>query len=60
MERDEGRDTCAEPECRREAAVRLHVPWEADRNVCPACARALSQQDGVVAEPMAERADEWP
>jgi hypothetical protein len=42
-------DRCAEPDCERPATVRVHVPWEADRDVCTAHGRALSAQDGVVA-----------
>lgn len=51
---------CAEPGCERPAAVRLHIPWDADREVCTAHARAVATQDGVVAEPLAEANDEWP
>ncbi|MFB6171159.1 MAG: hypothetical protein ABEJ23_01400 [Haloarculaceae archaeon] len=43
---------CAEAGCERVAAVRLHVPWDANREVCTAHARVLAQQDGVVAEPI--------
>jgi hypothetical protein len=50
---DRGRG-CAEPDCDGRAAVRLHVPWAGERDVCPACARALAQQDGVVAEPLVD------
>jgi len=49
---------CAEPDCEREAAVRLHVPWTENRTVCPAHARVAVQQDGVVAEPL--EGGEWP
>lgn len=49
---------CAEDGCDRPGAVRLHVPWAEDRVVCAAHARALAQQDGVVADPL-EGAD-WP
>ena len=42
------------------AAVRLHVPWDADRDVCLAHARAMVQQDGVVAEPLDSAGDEYP
>ncbi|WP_144798078.1 hypothetical protein [Halorubrum depositum] len=52
--------TCAESDCDRRAAVTLRVPWEADRAVCPACARGLVQRDGVVAEPLPGREDAWP
>jgi hypothetical protein len=44
--------TCTEADCEAEAAVRVYVPWAADRDVCPAHARVLVQQDGVVAEPL--------
>lgn len=43
---------CAEEECGRPAAVRLHVPWADDRVVCAAHGRVLAQQDGVVAQPL--------
>jgi hypothetical protein len=49
---------CTEEGCERDAAVRLRVPWDADRAVCTAHARSLAQRDGVVAEPL-EGAD-WP
>ncbi|WP_327051843.1 hypothetical protein [Halomicrococcus gelatinilyticus] len=49
---------CSEDDCDREADVRLHVPWAANRPVCAGHARALVQQDGVVAEPLAD-AEEW-
>ncbi|WP_267639504.1 hypothetical protein [Haloarchaeobius amylolyticus] len=51
---------CSEPDCDREAAVRLHVPWDEDRNVCVAHARSLGQQDGVVTEPLDGKESEWP
>lgn len=53
---------CAEPGCEREAAVRVYVPWEADRDVCAPHARSIAQQDGVVAEPVDDADDdaEWP
>lgn len=51
---------CSETDCGNEAAVRVYVPWDDDRNVCPAHARATVQQDGVVAEPLEGREDEWP
>lgn len=50
---------CAEEGCRQAAAVRLHVPWAADREVCVAHARALAQRDGVVAEPLPDSDGEW-
>ncbi|WP_433630645.1 hypothetical protein [Halomicrococcus sp. NG-SE-24] len=49
---------CAEDDCDGEAAVRLHVPWDANREVCASHARVLARQDGVVAEPLAD-AEEW-
>lgn len=52
--------TCTEPDCDREAAVRLRIPWDADREVCPAHARAMATQDGVVAEPIEGKDEEWP
>ncbi|MDL5361187.1 hypothetical protein [Halalkalicoccus sp. NIPERK01] len=45
-------ETCAEDDCDRAAAVRLHIPWKENRNVCTAHARTLAQQAGVVAEPL--------
>lgn len=51
---------CAEADCDREAAVEVHVPWAEDRAVCVAHARSLSQQDGVVAEPLPGKESEWP
>lgn len=51
---------CSEDGCGTEAAVLLHVPWSENRAVCPACARGLAQQDGVVAEPLPGREDAWP
>ncbi|ADJ15120.1 hypothetical protein [Halalkalicoccus jeotgali] len=44
--------TCAEDGCERVGAVRLHIPWADERVVCTAHARALVQQEGVVAEPL--------
>lgn len=49
---------CTEDDCDRPAAVRLHVPWADDRDVCTAHARSLVQQDGVVAEPL--EGSDWP
>ncbi|MFB6183426.1 MAG: hypothetical protein ABEI96_02625 [Haloarculaceae archaeon] len=49
---------CSEPDCTAEAAVLLHVPWTENRPVCTAHARVLVQQDGVVAEPLADA--DWP
>jgi hypothetical protein len=43
---------CAEEGCEKEAAVRLHIPWDEDRAVCAAHARGPATQDGVVAEPL--------
>ena len=50
---------CAEEGCEREAAVRLHIPWDADRDVCTAHGRALVQQDGVVATPLEGAEENW-
>lgn len=54
-----GMDACSETDCDREAAVRVHVPWAVDRDVCAAHARALVQRDGVVATPLDGAADAW-
>jgi hypothetical protein len=51
---------CDEPGCGETAAVRLHVPWAANREVCTAHARALVQEEGVVAEPLEGADSEWP
>lgn len=51
---------CAEDDCSESAAVRLHVPWAENREVCTGHARVLARRDGVVAEPLAGREDEWP
>jgi hypothetical protein len=48
---------CEESGCDSDAAVRLHVPWDANREVCLAHARVEVQKDGIVAEPL-ENADE--
>lgn len=53
-------DRCSEDGCDRVAAVRVYVPWAEDRDVCPAHARAIVQQDGVVAEPISDSEGEWP
>lgn len=50
--------SCAEPDCNREVAVVVYVPWGEDRPVCAPHGRVLGRQDGVVAEPIAD-ADEW-
>lgn len=50
---------CAEEGCDRPAAVRVYVPWAADRDVCAAHGRALATRDGVVAEPL-EGDEEFP
>lgn len=52
--------TCSEDGCDREAAVQVYVPWAEDRAVCPAHARAIVQQDGVVADPLPDHDEEWP
>lgn len=50
---------CDEEECDGDAAVRLYVPWAENREVCTAHARALVQQDGVVAEPLDGADENW-
>lgn len=51
---------CTEEDCAEPAAVKLRIPWAPDRAVCPAHARVIAQQDGVVAEPLDDAADKWP
>ena len=51
---------CTESDCDATAAVRVFVPWADDRDVCTAHGRVLAQQDGVVAQPLADAADEFP
>ena len=55
-----GMTECAEEGCSRAAAIRLHVPWAGEREVCAAHARVLAQQDGVVAEPLEGAEGEFP
>jgi hypothetical protein len=52
--------SCAEEGCDEPAAVRLHVPWAENREVCPAHARPIARKDGVVAEPLEGAEGEWP
>jgi hypothetical protein len=52
-------DRCAEEGCTRPVAVRLHIPWEENHEVCTAHARTLGRQDGVVAEPLVDSEGEW-
>lgn len=54
------RERCSQPECDRNAAVRLSIPWADDRDVCVPHARALANEDGVVATPIPGRESEWP
>ena len=54
-----GMDVCRADGCDEPAAVRVYVPWEADRDVCTGHARAIVQQDGVVAEPLEGAEEEW-
>lgn len=54
-----GMDVCSEDDCDNEAAVRVHVPWAEDRNVCTGHARVIVQQDGVVAEPLDGAEENW-
>lgn len=49
---------CTEDDCERPATVELHIPWDDNRVVCAAHARALGQQDGVVADPLTDRGEE--
>lgn len=51
---------CAEEDCSEPAAVRLHVPWDENREVCTAHARAQAQTDGIVAEPLDDADSTWP
>lgn len=51
--------TCSEDGCDRVAAVRLYIPWDADRDVCTAHARGLGQQEGVVATPLEGAERDW-
>jgi hypothetical protein len=51
-------DRCAEEGCTRPAAVRLHVPWDENREVCTAHARVLARKGGIVAEPLKD-VEEW-
>lgn len=65
QDRDEGDtspsvSTCTAPDCDRTAALRLHVPWDDDRILCPAHARVQVQADGVVPEPIDEIDEVWP
>jgi hypothetical protein len=50
---------CAVEGCREPATVRLHIPWDDNREVCAAHARGRVQQDGVVAEPIGDD-EQWP
>ena len=50
---------CSEDGCDREAAVRVHVPWAEDRDVCTAHGRVIAQKDGVVAEPLEGADENW-
>lgn len=45
---------CAEEGCENPANVELHIPWAENRLVCPAHARVLGRQDGVVADPRSD------
>jgi len=51
--------TCAEEGCEQPAAVRLHIPWTENRDVCTAHARVLVQRDGIVAEPLEGAENGW-
>ncbi|MDG5761100.1 hypothetical protein QA600_17350 [Natronococcus sp. A-GB1] len=49
---------CAENGCDRPACVELHIPWDENRAVCAPHARVLGRQDGVVADPLPDSADD--
>ncbi len=49
---------CSEDGCDRSACVELHVPWDENRVVCAAHGRVLGRQDGVVADPLPDSADD--
>ncbi|ELY55204.1 hypothetical protein C491_15842 [Natronococcus amylolyticus DSM 10524] len=49
---------CAENGCDRPACVELHIPWDENRVVCAPHARVLGRQDGVVADPLPDSADD--
>lgn len=51
---------CETDGCEATAAVELDIPWDENRLVCPAHARALASRDGVVAWPLDGHEDEWP
>jgi hypothetical protein len=51
---------CDEAGCDEPSAVRLHIPWSDDREVCLGHARSMVQRDGVVAEPLADTDIDWP
>jgi hypothetical protein len=51
---------CEADGCEEPAAVRIYDPRGADREVCVACARSLSQRQGVVAAPLEDADAEWP
>jgi len=51
---------CAEDDCEGEAAVELHIPCDANRQVCPDHARVWAQKDGAVSAPLDGHEDEWP
>jgi hypothetical protein len=51
---------CTEEGCDRVAAVRLHIPWDENREVCLGHARVWSQRDGVVADPLEDADEELP
>lgn len=49
---------CSADDCTRPACVELHIPWADNRLVCAAHARVLGRQDGVVADPDPDSADD--
>ncbi|WP_165875349.1 hypothetical protein [Natrarchaeobius chitinivorans] len=49
---------CSEDGCDRPAAIELHIPWDDNRLVCAPHGRVLGRQDGVVADPRPDSADD--
>lgn len=52
-------DECTEAGCQDQSTVMVYIPWESDRPVCAAHARALVQLDGIVAKPLENAGEEW-
>ncbi len=51
---------CSETSCENSAAVRLFIPGNQPRLVCPAHGRVIAQRDGVVAEVLDTDEVSWP